>query len=68
MLQNLSTELESFRKNNNEMQAEYNHTTTCIIQPNLYMEVFAIIMSASWLENEVRLRQGDFSFDILTCK
>lgn len=43
MLQNLSTELESFRKNNNEMQAEYNHTATCIIQPNLYMEVFAII-------------------------
>ena len=50
------------------MQAEYNHTATCIIQPNLYMEVFAIIMSASWLENEVRLRQGDFAFDILTCK
>ena len=68
MLQNLSTELESFRKNYNEMQAEYNHTATCIIQPNLYMEVFAIIMSASRLENEVRLRQGDFAFDILTCK
>lgn len=47
MIQNLSTELESFRKNNNEMQAEYNHTATCIIQPNLYMEVFAIIMTAS---------------------
>ena len=49
MIQNLSTELESFRKNNNEMQAEYNHTATCIIQPNLYMEVVevAIIMSAS---------------------
>ena len=68
MLQNLSTELESFRKNYNEMQAEYNHTATCIIQPNLYMEVFAIIMTVSWLENEVRLRQGDFAFDILTCK